>query len=530
MDLFSSFQSGGATDYAGYPGQAYPNELASSAPQTMPYDQVGTIVISLLTAAALAIGIAALVIAVEARKHTRNLWPSRHDAVVSITVRFKRNEGDVFFVSSGFFVTDRGHFVTAAHAVIDNSPDSSQTPVSPGKYPRAADVRVTYTDPHRNRETIIAPADILGVDGAADVALLRIPGLRDNSYLKFEDSRKQAIGSRVTVIGDALGQNQQSASAGVLRDNIWTDPDGVDVIESVLISAPAFHGNSGSPILNDDGKVIGMFTFSIADSDQILESFGGGISSYMMSRIVGTTLSVLEERDRERNIRNHNEHVTHGRHDFTVIRRGRAHVDGDGDWVKAYVGATFAQYTALQQLIWPVENRRDRDLFGKFIAGRDAIHPNVSLNAIGANDVISHVEDTSLRDTTITAVTWFLLPEDHVSFSVNTRRGDGTYGHERRRISLQAFPMNLDYPLLSLASSAPGTVAGTIANVNSTSTTVTSSATASNNFQVVIAPALQKQPVPQRAISKKHIQFATENEVRIISPRPSPSDCPPYLI
>jgi hypothetical protein len=87
-------------------------------------------------------------------------------------------------------------------------------------------------------------------------------------------------------MGNPGALDEDSLSYGIVRDTKWSDPSGQKITESIFISAPLISGNSGGPIVNIDGKVIGMHTFSFND----YECFCGGPNQSVMHN----SLSILK--------------------------------------------------------------------------------------------------------------------------------------------------------------------------------------------------------------------------------------------
>jgi serine protease Do len=101
------------------------------------------------------------------------------------------------------------------------------------------------------------PATIVGMPSQADMALLRIdPGRKRLPFVTFGDSNKVRVGDMVVAIGSPFGFDQ-TATAGIIsalnRDIMESPFD--DYLQT---DAAINHGNSGGPLFNLDGEVIGM--------------------------------------------------------------------------------------------------------------------------------------------------------------------------------------------------------------------------------------------------------------------------------
>ena len=141
---------------------------------------------------------------------------------------------------SGFFIDSQGSIVTNYHVIQDASAAAVQT------YDGS-----TY-------EVL----QVMGCDAALDLAILdtRISG---NQYLKMSD-RKVSTGDTIYTLGSSLGLT------GTFSDGLVSTAsrliDGVDYIQ---ITAPISHGNSGGPLINSYGEVIGVNTMGFTDGQNI---------------------------------------------------------------------------------------------------------------------------------------------------------------------------------------------------------------------------------------------------------------------
>lgn len=100
------------------------------------------------------------------------------------------------------------------------------------------------------------PASIVGMPSKADMALLRIDAGRKLPTVSFGDSDKMRPGDTVIVIGSPFGFDN-SVTSGVLsavNRNIMESP----FDDYLQTDAAINHGNSGGPLFNRQGEVIGM--------------------------------------------------------------------------------------------------------------------------------------------------------------------------------------------------------------------------------------------------------------------------------
>jgi serine protease Do len=100
------------------------------------------------------------------------------------------------------------------------------------------------------------PAQIVGMPDQADIALLRIYAGHALPSVKFGDSDKVRVGDNVIAIGSPFGLDN-SVTAGIisaLNRNIMESP----FDDYIQTDAAINHGNSGGPLFNEAGDVIGM--------------------------------------------------------------------------------------------------------------------------------------------------------------------------------------------------------------------------------------------------------------------------------
>jgi serine protease Do len=135
-------------------------------------------------------------------------------------------------IGSGFIISSDGYILTNAHVVAD-----------------AAAVTVKLTD--RREYT----ARVVGVDRHSDVALIKIPatGL---PAVHFGDLSKIRPGQWVIAIGSPFGY-ENSVTAGVISGTARTLPD-ENYVPFIQTDAAVNPGNSGGPLFNLDGEVIGI--------------------------------------------------------------------------------------------------------------------------------------------------------------------------------------------------------------------------------------------------------------------------------
>ncbi len=124
-----------------------------------------------------------------------------------------------------------------------------------GKSNEASSVYVAFRDGDR------VEAEIVGWDGYDDVALLRVdPAAHALRPVPLGDSSRVRAGDPVAAMGSPFG-NEDSITVGVvsaIRRSIDSLTSIYRVVDAIQIDAPITHGNSGGPLFDARGRVIGI--------------------------------------------------------------------------------------------------------------------------------------------------------------------------------------------------------------------------------------------------------------------------------
>jgi serine protease Do len=142
---------------------------------------------------------------------------------------------------SGFIVSPNGYIVTNQHVINDER----------------AEYTVFLNDGTQHSAKVIAQDPVL------DLAIIKIDG-DSFPYLPFGDSDELEVGQSVIAIGNALAEFRNTVSLGIVsglsRSIVASDPRGREEILDQLIQTDAAinQGNSGGPLLNLRGEVVGV--------------------------------------------------------------------------------------------------------------------------------------------------------------------------------------------------------------------------------------------------------------------------------
>ena len=112
-----------------------------------------------------------------------------------------------------------------------------------------------------------APAELVGSDSISDLAVLKVNHALP-AVASLGDSDKLKVGETVIAIGSALGDFQNTVTVGVISGLKRTlrSPDGVNMENMIQTDAAINHGNSGGPLLDLSGMVIGINSAVVRDT------------------------------------------------------------------------------------------------------------------------------------------------------------------------------------------------------------------------------------------------------------------------
>ena len=176
------------------------------------------------------------------------IYRQRSRGVVTIDAVFA---GDPAAVSqgSGFVVATDGTILTSAHVITDAGS------VAGGKVRAATRIYVVFDDRDRVAATIV------GWDVFSDVGVLKVdPRQHALIPVPLGDSAAVRVGDPVAAIGSPFG-NEGSLSVGVVsatRRSIASLTSDYNLVDAIQTDATINHGNSGGPLFDSVGRVIGI--------------------------------------------------------------------------------------------------------------------------------------------------------------------------------------------------------------------------------------------------------------------------------
>lgn len=181
------------------------------------------------------------------------------DSVVSITTEVRTQswfgtEQTGQAAGTGFILSESGYIMTNKHVVED-----------------AKTVNVTL-----NNGRTYKNVKIVGTDPLNDTAILKVENPEDFKPVTIGDSKTVNVGQEVIVIGNALGEYSNSVTSGIIsgtgRELIASDQSGnayEKLTDMIQTDAAINGGNSGGPLVNAAGQVIGIATAYASTSQTV---------------------------------------------------------------------------------------------------------------------------------------------------------------------------------------------------------------------------------------------------------------------
>jgi serine protease Do len=233
--------------------------------------------------------------------------------------------------ASGFFIAPSGIIVTNRHAIAG-----------------ASEIFVTLHDTTRLNACVVAIAT------QSDIAVLKVNAGERVATVKFGDSDALRPGDPVFVVGNPLGHGN-TVTAGIVSA-LGRNSTESEFGSFFQIDAPLNQGNSGGPVFNADGELVGVAT-------ALFTAGGGGGSVGLGLAIPGNDARFIVDR---------------------LLRQGQVQLG----WIGAHVQPVTAEVAAAVRLAAPT---------GSIITDLDNDSP-ASRAGLGAGDVILKVGDDAAPD------------------------------------------------------------------------------------------------------------------------------------
>ena len=148
-----------------------------------------------------------------------------------LTIVVSENEGEYTGQGTGFIITENGILVTNHHVV--KQIKAAKAVLSDGR--------------------VLSIEAIIASDASRDLALLKLPESR-YPFLRLADKDEAEVGDEIAVMGSPQGL-RNTYSTGIISAE---RPGGAGGVDKLQISAPVSPGSSGSPVVNEEAKVVGI--------------------------------------------------------------------------------------------------------------------------------------------------------------------------------------------------------------------------------------------------------------------------------
>lgn len=170
---------------------------------------------------------------------------------------------------SGIIIDSRGYIVTNQHVVANQQ-----------------SLQVIFADGTKVAATLV------GEDVSTDLAVLKVD-VKVPAIAQFGDSDKLELGQPVVAIGTALGDFVNTVTEGIVSGtHRQLDDASASVQDLIQTDAAINHGNSGGPLLDLEGKVIGINT-AVVRNDGTMGSVAEGLGFAIPSNTVSSVVEQL---------------------------------------------------------------------------------------------------------------------------------------------------------------------------------------------------------------------------------------------
>jgi 2-alkenal reductase len=177
------------------------------------------------------------------------IYALRSPGVVTIYAFFGGSQSQAS-QGSGFVVSRQGYVLTNSHVITDVGQRGPGSPAKP-----ASELYVEFADRDRVK------ARVVGWDVFDDVGLIKVnPADHALTPLLLGDTSRLKVGQPVAAIGSPFG-NENSLAVGVVsavHRSISSLTSEYDLVDAIQTDAAINHGNSGGPLFDAGGRVIGI--------------------------------------------------------------------------------------------------------------------------------------------------------------------------------------------------------------------------------------------------------------------------------
>lgn len=172
-----------------------------------------------------------------------------------VIVRCIHTSGEIS-MAAGFVASKYGHIITAAH-IINKCVDD------PDKW----SIFISFMGSKKQYK-----AALLRYDAYGDIASLQVPNIPKHiKPLAINSDFRYDVGTAIIAIGHPLFWYWSVSDGIISADRYHLDP----YKRIIQVTAPSTHGNSGGPLLNRRGEVIGIVSFGSKDNNALVFAVPG---------------------------------------------------------------------------------------------------------------------------------------------------------------------------------------------------------------------------------------------------------------
>ena len=204
---------------------------------------------------------------IEANGKLALVFQEARPATIRIEARFKGQNAmpTPIGIGSGFFVSEVGHVMTAYH-VVENQ--------------RINNRAIEYVGIASNGEEY--SLELIGFDAYVDLAMLKADIQQPVPYLQLALNPPRP-NQQIVTIGNSRGEHLEDRSGQVTRLGVGA-PEATFADGTIELTASLGPGDSGAPVLNGDGRVIGVVSYISFNPQEISSEGSGFIPPFLLGR------------------------------------------------------------------------------------------------------------------------------------------------------------------------------------------------------------------------------------------------------
>ena len=163
--------------------------------------------------------------------NANEIYDKYNDCIVTVITKIK---DEIYSYGSGFVISENGYVITSGHNCLDCE---------------------NITVLHNNS---LYKTNLINIDKRTDIAILKIKSNNMFNYLSFAENCKTKSGNVCYILGNHADSAQCICHIGNVKFEKYLSNE---VFESVVIDVNVNKGTSGSPILDENGFIIGMINW-----------------------------------------------------------------------------------------------------------------------------------------------------------------------------------------------------------------------------------------------------------------------------